>query len=340
MVLSRTAEVTIGVLGRHETIMIADLEGLSPSQNQPCSLIAPNLENLVQQRPIQTVIIVGNGEVFDIEDWIEHPLIDRWLLVQSGPDSLQGELARLPHINSSELDKLVNLLAGSSPQRSQPGLTSSRRLGNAGVQQWAVDPTGYPLIMVEPLLSWIQLFPVTKPQFERFLTMGNQAGLGDEWYAKLLKLNPRLSFRNRNPDLYERLFITGVTSDEAISFGNWLGKGYSLFEANEWRSGYRWLASQPTTAMPLELSNQLAADARATWKLVEEQVRPRTLLELSLMSQGVMEWVFDEKKAFAGLGNPRPSSPLSPPLREWFHLVKPIVPRPRDFGFRLHTKRV
>lgn len=339
VMLSRSGEVALGLLGQSESIKVADLESLSPPPIQPCSLIAPSLEKFVQQRPIQAVIIVGNGKVFDIEDWIEHPLIERWLLIQSGPDSLQGELRSLPEITSSELDRAVQLLTRPLPQRNRTE-PSSRRLGNVKTQRWSVDPTGYPLILIEPLQSWIQLFPVTKTQFERFLATTDQAGFDDEWYTTVLKLNPRVSFRSPTPEHYERLLITGVTRDETMSFGRWLGNDYLLLEKDEWRMCYRWLASQPVTALPLELGNRLAADARAIWRLIEERLQPRTLLELSLMSQGVIEWVLDQPKTHAGLGDPRPSSPFSPPLREWFNLVKPIVQRPRDFGFRLHTKRV
>lgn len=336
--LTKGAEVSLRLLGYSQPLTISDLESSLPLR-QGCSLIAPSLEKLAQRQSLRMVIVIGSGEVFDLEDWIEHPLIDSWLLVKSGPDSLQNSANRLPEIAASQIDQIAHFLR--RPPTPRNSIDYSPRLrSNEPTYQWEIDASGYPLVHIDPLGIWMHLFPVTKAQFERFIAAAPRSGFDDEWYSALLELNLRASFRSRDLAHYERLFITGVTFEEAISFGLWVGPDYSLLDVEQWRACFRWLDGKKAPALPSALFGGLARDARAIWNVIEDRLRPRTLLELSLMSRGVMEWTVDLSKGYVGLGDPRPESPFPPRLREWADIVKPLTARPIDFGFRLCKRRM
>src|SRR5262249_59667730 len=122
----------------------------------------------------------------------------------------------------------------------------------------------------------------------------------------------------------------GLTVAEAVAFGSWLDASANLLNVDEWRTCYRWLAQQPMTSIPADLRTQLSRDARAIWRIVETQCTPTTLLDLSLFSGGVMEWVMDGFKQAVGLGDPRPNSGFSRRLRQAFDVASAVSTRPPD----------
>lgn len=102
------------------------------------------------------------------------------------------------------------------------------------------DRTGFPLIRRQNWSFAISLFPVSKYQFEQFLTdNGPSQGLyTDNWYRNLLSLNPRRNWKNWDERPWE-LFITGLGRKEIAPFLSYLGNGFRLPRINEWRLLYQ-----------------------------------------------------------------------------------------------------
>lgn len=336
----------IFMLGSTAPISSAALKQATPSgvdqPSQSCSLIAPIMETLVREEQKHSVIIVGDGEIFDLDDWTCHPRVGSWLLIYTGGrPSLQKPGGRVSEISAGQIsgdaDTLFSYFSRPVVQTAEPrpgiGAPSS------GAFEWRVDASGYPLVFVEPLGAYVQLFPVTKPQFEKFMASGKRSEFNDEWYEERLAMNPRASYRGRDVPERERLFMTGVTPDEALAFGRWMGREYALLTAREWAVCYDWFGGRAAPSVPHDLRGHLSQDALAVWELVEDQwLEPRpqpSLRELSLMTRGVLEWVVERPGRYCGLGEPaasklqrKPDDPVRPVGRA----------RLRNLGFRLRTR--
>jgi hypothetical protein len=285
-----------------------------------------------RQQQVDALILIGNGEVFDLADWLGHPLVDRWVLVRVGPDTMLGGAGGSgEEIDGPSLSAVYDRLRLPA---SKPAIYSRTvmQTGDAD-RQWRVDRSGYPLIFVEPLQSYVHLFPVAKAQFERFIAAETQSGWGDEKYAEVLKLNPRASYRAADQTKYERLFVTAVRPDEVKSFSSWLGDGYELPDTQQWLTCYDWLEQQPLTSPP----PGLAEDALAIWQIVFARQSMRTFLDLSLMCDGVKEWVKvkGQTERHGGLGCPtRRFHTLSRDPRKLV-TVTTTEDRLQAYGFRL-----
>jgi Sulfatase-modifying factor enzyme 1 len=198
------------------------------------------------------------------------------------------------------------------------------------------DRTGYPLIECPALGLEVALLPVTKVQFERFLA--EPAAYGDAWYERRLVENPRVSWRQFDPAVRERLWLTGVDPEEALAFARWLDEGFDLPTAEEWRALDQCLRE---TRLPGGLLSGCALHpaARAILTQLLGQLRPTTWRDLALTRAGVLEWVRWED-GFGGLGAPRAAwwPNLFDPQRD-----EPLQPsRPgscRYFGFRPVRRR-
>ncbi|HOF88396.1 MAG TPA: SUMF1/EgtB/PvdO family nonheme iron enzyme [Armatimonadota bacterium] len=199
---------------------------------------------------------------------------------------------------------------------------------------FSCDRTGFPLVQIPGTALRLHLLPVSKVQFERYLA--EPGAVGDDWYSAVLAVNPRASYRAAGDADRERLLLTGILPDEAVHFARWLGPGFDLPTADEWRRGYCALSSCYT--WQAELDRALAQAAPAARELVgtlRRLLNPAPLHQLALMEGGVLEWVRDGAR-WAGYGKPRPAcyevicEPLSCP---------PVTPmraaeRLPFFGFR------
>ena len=197
------------------------------------------------------------------------------------------------------------------------------------------DRTGFPCIKLKVPALAVNLLPLTKLQFEYYLA--DLTPQGDHWYEELLTLNPRVSPQCFTPEQREGLFLTGLLPAEAEAYAAWLEDGYRLPTVAEWRASYR--CFQSTAFTPLVASPAPGVRAAALLRRLEEQARPQTLFDFSLMRGGVVEWVRDHN-AWTGLGAPRPGfqpnlwNPLSdtvPPVRLNQHVA--------FFGARLVCER-
>lgn len=99
------------------------------------------------------------------------------------------------------------------------------------------DKTGFPLIRHREWNFSISLFPVSKYQFERFLSsISPVSGLfSDQWYRKLLEKNPRCSWHNFDDQPW-RLFLTGLEAEALPHYFSYCGRGCRLPEVDEWRA--------------------------------------------------------------------------------------------------------
>jgi formylglycine-generating enzyme required for sulfatase activity len=197
------------------------------------------------------------------------------------------------------------------------------------------DRTGFPLLAVPDIGVEVQLLPVTKVQLERFLAVPNS--FGDSWYEEVLACNPRVSYRQFSADTRERLFVTGVFPEEALAFARWLGEGFDLPTSQEWRALFAILAREQVLQHHVTsfVRQHCAASVGSILERLLAQLRVDSLLGLSLMCGGLVEWVRQDN-TWIGLGAPRPG--FHPNL--WDPLtveVKPLHPGSRMpyFGFRL-----
>lgn len=188
-----------------------------------------------------------------------------------------------------------------------------------------VDKTGFPLVGTKEL-GLFQLWPVTKIQFERFISETNT--FGDKWYDSILKLNPRISCKSFDRNNYEGLFITSITPQEALSFAYWLGEGFDLPSVDEWRNFSQMLRTESLPELPV---TGLSEHAAHIWRKIESFSKTPT--KLALMQDGLVEWVRKGNR-YVGLGHPRQCFHAN----AWDPLHDEDIPfekRPSYLGFRL-----
>lgn len=345
--LSATGEFKVFMLGNPVPLPSAALKQSRPPevnrQARPCSLIAPIMESLVREERRHSVIIVGSGRIFDLDDWIDDPRVDGWLLVLIGAQSpLQGADGRIREFRAEQIAGMdTDALLDSFTRLPPPALQEAKRADDPGPYEWQVDATGYPLIFVKPLEAYVHLFPVTKPQFERFVATGKGHGMDDKWYEERDASNPRASYCNPDVPALERLLMTGVSTDEALAFNRWLGREYKLLSAKDWNDCYEWFEKKPAPAVPRGLAERMSRDALAIWDIVEAQILDQRglvdLWQLSLMRQGILEWVVELPGRYHALGDPATDKSLrkySDPMR----LLGAEPRRHKNLGFRLRTR--
>ena len=201
-------------------------------------------------------------------------------------------------LGNGKLEKTVCLLAGIKAKTAM---------------DCCFDRTGFPYVELEDPALAVSLLPLTKLQFEVYLA--DLTPQGDKWYDEVLALNPRVSPQRFTSEQRERLFLTGLLAAEAQDFAAWLGDGYRLPTVAEWRAIYR--CFQSTEFTPFAASSTPDGKATALLRRLEQQTRPQTLLDFSLMRGGLVEWVLDGN-TWTGLGKPRSSFQpnLWDPLRE------------------------
>ena len=309
-----------------------------PARSGP-SLIAPIITKLREERRrVQVGIIIGTGEVFDLEDYLWSPWVNHWALVNASDFSLAPAGLYVPEFSTKNLDILYEYLDNGSfsPSAVQKRFASVWSSENYELE---FDRAGFPLIYIESLHSWIHLFPVAKPQFETFLS--ETSHFDDEWYQQILSVGPRCSFRNQEASSYEDLFLTGILFQEILPFADWLGPEYRLLSVSEWREAYRCMEKRAIFSPPANAEHAgLAESAKGIWQQVLELTNPSSLLEQSLMEHGVIEWLAEGGIPAGGLGHPRSSfkSILYHPLTDEPRRPISHAMRLRHYGFRLIRK--
>jgi hypothetical protein len=192
----------------------------------------------------------------------------------------------------------------------------------------SLDKTNFPLLAVEAAGIEINLLPITKMQFAQFA-----ADSGAVSQPQFLKTGEALSDQFEL-DERERLFVTGILPEEALAFARWLGEGFDLPTVKEWRAVYTALRR---TSIPIrdELTRGMGDGPAKTLLKELDALHPSSMLDVSLMRHGLVEWV-KKGKSFVGLGVPRPEFQGN----LWDPLINEITPinlanRVPYFGFRL-----
>lgn len=205
--------------------------------------------------------------------------------------------------------------------------------------QFSSDRTGFPLARVPEAGVEVHLLPVTKVQVEQFIAEPNR--YGDRWYEQVLAVSPRVSYRKFGIRNREGVFATGLLCDEAHAFARWLGGDFRLLSVDQWRAVHAALAG---TTIRDDQWEALRAHCHGTpagviLDRLGGQLTHRSWVALSLMVDGVVEWVLDGDTP-VGLGKPRPEfhpnlwDPMGDPVRPasmtrrlWFcgaRLCRPI----------------
>lgn len=204
-----------------------------------------------------------------------------------------------------------------------------------------LDRLGFPLLVMPETGISMSLLPVMKIQFEGLIAEPND--FDDEWYSNVLRVNPRLSWRDSETGEMEGLFLTGIWPNDAMAFAEWIGGGFGLMSAEDWRRVNRFLRTVSLEG-PIrreDLQELLdGPDGHQAAKAVVRRLlsdRPvSNFSQLTMQEGGVLEWVRTGRDAFGGLGSPRPEfmTHLFDPLTD--DPLQPIgTARPRCFGFRL-----
>ena len=202
------------------------------------------------------------------------------------------------------------------------------------------DRTGFPLVHLTELGYDVHLLPVSKSQFEQFASTDPIFRVIYEHARALNPLPMGVPKRQSTEPFVAQKLMTGVLPEEALQFAVWLDNNeptsdYALPNVDEWRAIYDCLQYERCEQYIDDvLENSPGEDAqRLIQRILKNQ--PQSLLALSLMRNGVIEWVHGESE-WVGLGTPHPDfyPNTFEPLQE---CVEPVdaTQRIRTFGFRL-----
>ena len=294
------------------------------------SLVAPVLHAArAHLDEICAVVIVGSGEVFDLADWARQA--GAWFLLQVGDQPLAAGAGAWEHGAPSQIERL------------QPGaiVWPNRMMSGSLAQEWALDKAGYPLVYVPPLKGFMHLFPVLRAQFEVFLASTRPPSWRDEGYAAFLSAAiPRTPAWLAAPDNYEGAFLGGALPEDILAFQAWNGPGYRPLSDQEWLAAWKWLDSQPPCVMRADLEDRLEPSARDLWHFALQECAPKTLLDLSFLRHGLIEWVKTSSGEWSGMGKPRQAHPFHNPLKDPPLKPTSLTRRAKWLGFRLMRKEI
>lgn len=203
------------------------------------------------------------------------------------------------------------------------------------------DITGFPLVHLLDLGLAVHLWPIAHTQFTACLE--DRQDLLTSYVAACAVQPPSAS--NPRPSGLENRIMTGVVPEDLIAFAEWMNDRrrpenedgrYAIPNVEQWRAVHEYLQYERfdphQEAISGVCSNPIVQDF---FQLVLRERQLHTLLDLSLMREGVIEWVRDENR-WTGLGQPTwdffPNT--FEPMRE---TIDPIdsTRRQRTFGFRL-----
>ncbi|MEM7128918.1 MAG: hypothetical protein AAF702_21475 [Chloroflexota bacterium] len=222
-----------------------------------------------------------------------------------------------------------------------------------------LDRAGFPMILIEPLSSYIHWLPITKIQIEYFLCSTNETAFDDLWYQNVLGLNGRVSPGKIGQDNYWQAIATGIIPRDMKRFAAWCNQSSSSFDiptAEEWFTTYEYVRaigddkvnidqilkqSQLTQRAKMLIENIEFSTSKATFELDGT----RTMADQMLMRLGVMEYVYldEQRNTYGGYGQtnsnffgsfetPRKNFPQT--------LNNPREGAPmRHYGFRLIKRR-
>jgi len=198
------------------------------------------------------------------------------------------------------------------------------------------DKTGFPLVEVEINVEtkkklFVHVLPVTKIQFEKFMSDSNIPDFNDEVYEGLLKLNPRVSYRKFTKENYWNLFVTGVFPEEAVKFAEYLGDDYRIPSVEEWCEIYKYSEQNfrgvKLDKLCLEEKTNLQKKSGMILKGLKKCAGD-DLFNISIIENGILEWA-KERGKYVGKGMPN--------AKFWPNTLNPLIDIVRPAGKeRLH----
>lgn len=170
------------------------------------------------------------------------------------------------------------------------------------------DRTNFPLIKIDPLNIFVHVLPVTKIQFERFLSDHYASPDSQGYTSSIIDLNPRISPRNFNADEAWKIFATALLPDEIARFTSWLGPSYRLPTRQEWITTKEWLENINADVFQnaiLEL-NGMNILANILIQKIFEVYSAKNALDVCMQLNTIMEWTKDtlDSKQLALIGAP------------------------------------
>ena len=212
-----------------------------------------------------------------------------------------------------------------------------------------VDNTGFPMVWAEPIGAYIHWLPVTKIQFEYFLSDTTDPTFDAAWYDRLLALNPRSSAGDLRAGNYWNALLSGVRPAEAQQYARWCGEEFSLPTLAQWFGAYRWLRElEPLSGAEIELLPCRTERGRAVLRQMEnaagaamQQARlARMRADQMLLRYGVMEWIEhpNDRYRWGGMGETLPAfhgQLFTPDSGVPARPSRPETDRLEHYGFRL-----
>jgi len=210
------------------------------------------------------------------------------------------------------------------------------------------DSQGFPMVWMSEVGIYVHCFPITKVQFEAFLSDGVDGHFHGSWYAEATVANPRIATAGIDASNYWHALMTGVTPGEAWRFARWAGAGYRLPLDGEWDRILQ--AARPLTgadssfweAVMAGTSERSRRLVSRLWEAAKEAAaglnRPWAARLPGLVDLGVMEWVrrTEGSEEWVARGAPHPAlfGNLFDPARDHLEVCDPNS-NGGPFGFRL-----
>lgn len=217
------------------------------------------------------------------------------------------------------------------------------------------DPMGFPMVWLSVVNAYVHWLPFTKIQMEYYLSATTVPSHDEDWYAILLKTNPRVSPGMLQNNNYWQAFITNILPKEAEQLARQSGRGFDLPTADEWQRVYRFLRQYQVDSI---IFNKVTANLKPRVKtlfnhlegILEQegtiQLRGvRTLADQMAMRLGILEYVYEntQRSTFAVYGQTHinfHSMLVSPDDGYPMRLSNPAEGgRVRHHGFRLIQRR-
>ena len=185
----------------------------------------------------------------------------------------------------------------------------------------------------------MHLFPVLRAQFEVYLSNTRPTEWRDSgWKVRQEMVISRVPSHRATSEDYEGTFLGGTIPDDLIAFQAWNGAGYRPLSEKEWLSAWKWLEGQSLCVPPPYLEDGLEPSARDIWGFAMENCAAQSLLDITFMRNGMVEWVKTASGEWGGMGKPRRIHPFHNPLTD--PMLKPtsLTRRSKWLGFRLIRK--
>jgi hypothetical protein len=255
------------------------------------------------QREIRVALDVmdekPDGTVFLIPARLEECQVPdrllKWQYVNLYDESGFRKLLLGLNLRFNQMGKKAEPKAQASPSKSEP---NHKKIG--------FDSVGFPMVWIPKISAFCHFLPVTKIQFEHFLSDSPSIEIDEKVYAEICQENPRVNLSNLTSDNFWGAFVTGVAPWEVRKYIDWCGFGYSVPTVSEWRIIQETAKSLPVVPPELLLGHKnIRAESllQKVWKIYDEAHLSSTqncLADQMLLDSPICEWVTTSTGKLAG----------------------------------------